>query len=81
MGTKGLLGLNLTALNKVKRNKPLMVILLPVIACVFLVGWVMYFTGQSSSGKQQQIKQAKPVPVKDNVSISAIPFEEEILAN
>jgi hypothetical protein len=79
MGTKGLLGLNLTALNKVKRNKPMMVFLLPVIACVFLVGWVMYVTGQSSSGRSQNVKHARPV--KDNVTISAIPFEEEILAH
>jgi hypothetical protein len=78
VGTKGLMGLNLTTLNKVKRNKAMMVFLLPVIACIFLVGWVMYVTGQSSSGRSQNVKQARPV--KDNIFISAIPFEEEILA-
>lgn len=72
--------MKLTALSKYKRNKPLMVLLLPVIVCIFLVGWAMYITGQSGSGAIKRTRQTKQV--KDHVTISAIPFEEtqEVLA-
>jgi len=61
-----------------------MVLLLPVIACVFLVGWVMYVTGQAGSGtpqnptKQRQTKQAK-----DHVTFGVMQVEEsqEIVAH
>jgi hypothetical protein len=68
------LGLKLVALNRVKRNKPLMVLLLPVIACLFIVGWVMYLSGQDGSGTPQKVRQTRPV--KDHVTIGVIPLEE-----
>ncbi len=57
-----------------------MVLLLPLVVCLFAIGWVMYVAGQSSSAKPQ-VKQTKQT--KDHVTIGAIPFEEnqEILAN
>jgi hypothetical protein len=67
--------LKLAALSKVKRNKPLMVLLLPVIVCIFLAGWAMYLTGRQGSSTYQ--KKGRTEQTKDHVIIGAIPFEEE----
>ncbi|XHH08828.1 MAG: hypothetical protein ACFCUE_14865 [Candidatus Bathyarchaeia archaeon] len=73
--------MKLATLNKVKRNKPLMILLLPLVACIFLVGWVMCVAGQTSTAAPQKAGQTKQS--KDHVTIGAIPFEEsqEILAH
>lgn len=39
-------------LARTKRNKPLMVLLLPVIVTVFFVGWAMYISGQTKKAKK-----------------------------
>lgn len=36
--------------NKIKRNKTLIIILLPIILCIFMVGWLMYFKGEKTHG-------------------------------
>jgi hypothetical protein len=66
--------LKVEALNKIKRNKPLMILLLPVIVCIFFAGWVMYIAGRPGSGTPQKIKQVKPA--SDNVTIGVLPIEE-----
>jgi flagellar basal body-associated protein FliL len=74
----------LTELSKVKRNKPLMVLLLPVIVCMFLVGWAMYVTGQAASrAPQNPTKTRQTKQAKDHVTIGVIPVEEsqEIVAH
>ncbi len=71
----------MTALNRVKRNKPLMILLLPLVVCLFAVGWIMYVTGQVRSTAPQKAEQTKQK--EDYLTIGAIPFEEkqEIYAN
>ena len=53
-------------------------LLLPVFVCVFVIGWIMYWVGESATS--HKTTQAKTV--KDNVTIGAIVLEEneEILA-
>ncbi len=71
----------ITSKLKTKRSKAMTVLLLPVFACMFLLGWVMYWVGDSAS--PQKNKHTKAKPVKDNITIGVIPLEEnqEILAN
>jgi len=38
---------------KPRGNKKLLILLLPIIACVFIIGWIMYWTGDNA-------KAAKP---------------------
>lgn len=74
------MGLNLVASKlKMKRSKTMIALLLPVILCVFVIGWIMYWIGDNAS--TQKTRQAKPV--KDNVTIGAIVMEEnqKILAH
>jgi hypothetical protein len=42
---------------KVKRSKALTVLLLPVIVCVYVLGWVMYWVGDSKPVKTKPIKE------------------------
>lgn len=32
--------------NRLKRNKGLIILLLPIFVCIFMVGWLMYWTGE-----------------------------------
>jgi hypothetical protein len=61
-----------------KRSKTMIALLLPVFVCVFVLGWIMYWVGDSATS--QKTTQAKTV--KDNLTIGAIVHEEneEILA-
>lgn len=44
---------------EVKRNKPLLVLVLPLIVAVFLVGWFMYVIGQDLASKGAEPKRLK----------------------
>ncbi len=63
-----------------KRSKLTAAILSPILLIVFIVGWVLFITGQS---RHQKVKQTQK-PVKstsisqDNVELIVIPAEEEI---
>lgn len=39
---------------KTKRNKKLMILLLPIIVAMFIAGWIMYVSGRSGSGTPQK---------------------------
>ncbi len=74
------MGLNLVASKlKMKRSKTMIALLLPIIVCVFFLGWIMYLVGDNAGA--QKTRHAKPD--KDNVEIGAIVMEEnqEILAH
>ena len=73
--------MNLATLKRAKRNKALMVLLLPVIVCMFFAGWVMYVTGRPGSGTPQKAESARRA--SDSVTIGVIPIEEsqEIMAD
>jgi flagellar basal body-associated protein FliL len=62
---------------KMKRSKTMIALLLPVIVCVFFLGWIMYWVGGDTKTSKN-----KSNPEKDNVTIGAIVMEEneEILA-
>jgi flagellar basal body-associated protein FliL len=66
------MGLQLTLSKLKKRNKALVALLLPVILCVFILGWVMYWVGDNSKNKTQPTKASK-----NNITIGAIVKEEE----
>jgi len=73
-----LMGLSLAVSKaKTKRNKFLIALLLPVIVCVFFLGWIMYWFGGDTKTSKNKSK-----PAKNNVTIGAIVIEEneEILA-
>jgi hypothetical protein len=63
-----------------KRSKLTAAILSPILLIVFVVGWVLFITGQP---KHPKVKQ-KQKPIKntttpqDNVQLIVIPTEEEI---
>jgi hypothetical protein len=54
-------------------------LLLPIIVCVFFLGWIMYWVGDTGGAPKR--RQAKPV--KDKITIGAIVREEnqEILVH
>jgi len=54
-----------------KRSKTMIALLLPVIVCVFFLGWIMYWVGDNAKTSKNRAK-----PVKNNVTIGAIVMEE-----
>jgi flagellar basal body-associated protein FliL len=67
-----------------KRSKLMLILLAPILAIVFLVGWSFYWIGQSRQPKTKQPqKLINENPEKqDNIELIAIPKQEEqILAN
>lgn len=61
--------------NKHKRNKGLLVLVLPLIVAVFLVGWFMYVVGQRGSGVAS--KDSKPKGEFERFTFSEVPVVEE----
>lgn len=68
------MGLKLAVLNRVKRNKLLTILLLPIVVCMFAIGWIMYATGRQASERTPQ-KPAKQA--EDHITIGALPLEED----
>ena len=67
-----------------KRNKLTVILLAPIIATLFLVGWSLSWIGQTGETKPKQPqKPINKTPVKqDKVELIMIPqLEEEIPAN
>jgi flagellar basal body-associated protein FliL len=67
-----------------KRNKLTTVLLAPILIIVFIVGWSLYWIGQSGqrNTKQPQKPINKTPPKQDNVELIVIsPKEQQILAN
>jgi hypothetical protein len=63
-----------------KRSKLTAAILSPILLIVFIVGWVLFITGQSRPRKMKQTQKpikSTPAP-QDNVALIVIPAEEEI---
>lgn len=54
-------------MNHYKRNKPLIILLLPIFVCIFMVGWLMYWTGEPKGKTKQTTKQ---------LTIGALTLEE-----
>ncbi len=61
--------------NRGKPNKFKVILLAPICAIVFLVGWVLYWIGQSNT-KQQQKTINKMQAKQDRAELIMIPLEE-----
>ena len=68
-------------INRRKQNKLKVFLLAPICAIVFIVGWTLYWIGQSNT-KQAQ-KTINKVPTKqDQIELIMIPLQEnEALKN
>ena len=68
-------------INRRTQNKLKILLLAPIVAIVFLVGWSLYWIGQSNT-KQPQ-KTVNKMPTKqDSVELIMIPVQEnEALTN
>jgi hypothetical protein len=66
-----------------KRNKLTLALLAPILILGFIVGWALYWIGQSGKTKAKQPnKPINRAPAKQNeVELIMIPKENEILAN
>jgi len=53
-----------------RKNKQLLALLLPIILCVFILGWTMYWLGDTHKTKQK---------TKDNITIGPIAETEETI--
>jgi len=62
--------LKLAAVKKLKRNKAMTIVLLPIIVCLFFAGWLMYWVGEPRGNKRAKI-------TTDHITIGAITLEEE----
>ncbi len=62
-----------------KRNKLVVALLSPILIVVFMVGWVLYFIGQSERPKAKQPqKPIDKIPSpKEEIELIVIPNEEE----
>ena len=70
--------------NRKKRSKLTVALLAPILIIVFIVGWSLYWIGQSRQpNTKQPQKTINKTPAKqDNVKLIVIPPQEkEILAN
>ena len=62
-----------TLREKSKRNKAIIVLLLPAIIFLWIVGWGLYWIGHQ---KEPQKAQTSDSPEKDNVKLIPVAFEE-----
>jgi len=65
--------------NRKKRNKLTVALLSPILIIVFIVGWSLYFIGQSRQPKAKQPqKPFKKTPAQqDEIELIVIPQEEK----
>lgn len=67
-----------------RRSKLTAILAAPILALIFIVGWSLYWIGQSRhhNPKQQQKPTSKASSKQDEVELIMIPQEEEqMLAN
>ena len=62
--------MKLAAVNRLKRNKTMVIVLLPIFVCIFMIGWLMYWVGEPKG----KIKAKKTT---EQVTIGAITLEED----
>jgi hypothetical protein len=65
-----------------RRRKPnrLRILLMPIIALAFGIGWILYNMGSPKSKKSQKTA-IKTQPKDDGVQLMAIPQEEQTIKN
>jgi hypothetical protein len=64
-----------------KRNRLAVALLSPILVVAFIVGWVLYFIGQSERPKTKQPQQtiSKGPSSQDEIELIVIPTEEETI--
>ena len=68
-------------INRKRKNKFKVLLLAPIFAIVFLVGWSLYWIGQSNTKHPQKTVNKAPTK-QDNVDLIMIPEQEnEVLTN
>jgi hypothetical protein len=66
-----------TEKSKHKHSKAMIIMLLPLLAFLFIVGWCMYWVGEQAGTNKTNHKPARNQPKKDYISIMPIVFEEK----
>jgi hypothetical protein len=62
-----------------KRSKIVRILLLPILAPIFLIGWSLYHIGESTH-KQKPKPKNKTSATPENIELMAIPEQEELIA-
>jgi len=62
-----------------KKNSKLRILLAPVVAPIFILGWILSFAGESKNSKKQRPTN-KTVQRDEDITLSAIPQEELTIA-
>jgi len=66
--------------NRKKHSRSARILLAPLLAIVFIVGWVFYFMGQTSK-KQPQKPIRKSLQTSENIELIMLPTEEQTITN
>jgi flagellar basal body-associated protein FliL len=66
-----------------KGDKLLVVLLAPIVAIVFIVGWSFYFIGQANHPKTRQPQKPinKTSTDQNEIELIVIPQQDKIIAN
>ena len=65
-----------------KRSKLAVILLAPIFALVFIVGWSLYWIGQSRQKQSQPLKPSNKIPAKqDEIELIVIPQEAQLIAD
>lgn len=65
-----------------KRSKLAVILLAPIFALVFIVGWSLYWIGQSRQKQSQPLKPKNKMPAKqDEIELIVIPEEARLIAD
>ncbi len=66
-----------------KRSKLHVVLIAPILAIVFMIGWSLYCIGQTNQPKARQPQKTinKTPTVQNEIELIAIPQQEQILAS
>jgi len=68
------------SITRKKRNKLIVALFSPILALVFIVGWTLCWKGLPKANQLQKTISKTPVK-QDEVELTMIPQEEQILAN
>ena len=64
--------------NRKKRNRATRILLSPIIVIIFIVGWSLYYIGQSNHKQKQKPTIITPTKQKE-LELILIPKEEQTL--
>jgi hypothetical protein len=68
------------SITRKKRNKLIVALFSPLLAVVFIVGWALCWKGLPKANRSQKTINKTPT-MQDEVELTMIPQEEQILTN